>query len=295
MRAARCDARGMARVHPSEVEVDVSSPWRLVIVGALVFVACDPPAAPVAAPAGQEQRSDAGVAAPVAGKQGDAVAAAALPGFAPTTIGDTWTYQTGQTSPGVAMPGATSTDRIASGAQEGTRWVGRLVTEDAGNKAANSERSLIVTAAGVSPDIGTMTTSIGPVTTRTTSGVYLPTELTPGLRWSWTQALESPISTMEVAGSAEVIGTQRVTVPAGTFEAVVVRSEVKNHVVSKGGTIPPIDHVQRDESWYVRGLGLVKNVTQAGAGYRADKVLVRYSVHGAPSGQAPAQVATGAP
>ena len=272
----------MGRVHASEVEVDASSPWRLVIVGALVFVACDPPAPTEARQAGQAQRSDA-------------VAAAALPGFAPNTIGDTWTYQTSQTSPGVAMPGATSTDRIVSGAQEGTRWVGRLITEDAGNKAANSERSLILTAAGVSPDIGTMTTSIGPVTTSKSSGVYLPTELTPGLRWAWTQALESPISTMEVAGSAEVIGTQRVTVPAGTFEAVVVRSEVKNHVVSKGGTIPPIDHVQRDESWYVRGLGLVKNVTQTDAGYRADKLLVRYSVHGAPTGPAPAQLATGTP
>jgi len=267
----------MGRVHASEVEVDVSSPWRLMIVGALVFVACDPPRAVEAKQTAEQE----------------AKLTAALPGFAPTTIGDTWTYRTSQASPGLAMPGATSTDRIASGAQDGARWVGRIVSEDAVNKAANSERSLIVTAAGVSPDIGTMTTSIGPVTTSRTSGVYLPTELTPGLRWSWTQALDSPISTMEVVGSAEVIGAQRVTVPAGTFDAVVVRSEVKNHVISKGGAIPPIDHVQRDESWYVRGLGLVKSVTRAGADYRAEKELIRYSVHG--TGQAPGQLATGAP
>lgn len=249
------------RVHPSAVEVVTDSPWRLVIVGALVLVACDPIAAPPPA---------ATTPAPA--------------GFAPTSVGDSWTYHTSQTTPGLAMPAATATERISSGAQEGTRWSGRLITEDAGNPGANSERSLIVTPAGVSPDIGTMTTAIGPVTVIKTSGVFLPAELTPGLRWSWTQAIDSPISTMEVAGSGEVIGAEQVTVPAGTFAAVRVRSETRNHVIGKTGGIPPIDHVQRDESWYVRGLGLVKNVTQLGTGYRAEKVLVRYSVRGAPTG-----------
>lgn len=262
----------MGRVHPSEVEVSVDSPWRLVMIGALVLVTCDP--ATVPAQTGAET--------------------AARQGFAPATVGDSWTYRTTQSAPGLAMPGATTTDRIASGGQDGGRWVGRMVTEDAGNPAANSERSLIITPAGVSPDIGTMTTSIGPVTTVKTSGVFLPTDLTPGLRWAWTQSIDSPISTMEVRGSAEVVGTRTVTVPAGTFEAVVVRSEVKNHVVTKGGQVPPIEHVQRDESFYVRGLGLVKNGTLAGAGYSAEKVLLKYSVTGAPVGQ-PAQIAKGAP
>jgi hypothetical protein len=262
----------MGRVHPSEVEVEVDSPWRLVMIGALVLVVCDPVAAP----------------APKA----EVVAAGVRPGFAPATVGDSWTYRTTQSSPGLAMPGATSTDTIASG----DKGVFRLVTTDAGNPGANNERSLIITPAGVSPDIGVMTTSIGPVKTVKTSGVYLPTDLTPGLRWSWTQAIDSPISTMDVAGSAEVVGTQQVTVPAGTFEAVKIRSETKNHVVTKGGQIPAMDHVQHDESWYVRGLGLVRNVTRTAAGYSADKVLIQYSVQGAPVGQqAPKQVAKGAP
>jgi hypothetical protein len=259
----------MGKVHPSEVEVEVGSSWRLVIVGALVLVTCDPGAS-----------ADASVQ---------------LPGYAPNTVGDTWTYRTSQVAPGLAMPGATSTDRIVSGASAGSRWVGRLSSEDAANPGANSERSLIFEAGAVSPDIGTMTTSIGPVTTSKTGGVYLPAELTAGLRWSWTQTIDSPISTMEVVGSAEVVGATKVTVPAGTFEAVMVRSEVKNHMVSKTGTTPPIDHVQRDESYYVRGLGLVKNVTRAGAGYSAEKVLVRYSVQGAPAGGQAAQIAVGAP
>ena len=264
----------MGKVRPSEVEVDVGSPWRLVIVGALVLVTCDPGAAPAEADASAQVRS---------------------PGYAPNTVGDTWTYRTSQVAPGLVMPGATSTDRIVSGAPAGARWIGRMVSEDAANPGANSERSLILEAGAVSPDIGTMTTTIGPVTTVRSSGVYLPVDLTPGLRWSWTQTIDSPISTMDVAGSAEVVGAAKVTVPAGTFEAVMVRSEVVNHVVSKTGTIPPIDHVQRDESWYVRGLGLVKNVTRAGAGYSAEKVLVRYSVQGAPVGGQVAQIAVGAP
>jgi hypothetical protein len=262
----------VGRARASEVEVVEHSPWRLVIVGALVLVCCDPatrPAAVVEAPAED-------------------------PGFAPASVGDAWTYRTGQTSPGLVMPGATTTDRIVAGAREGGRFVGRVVSEDAGNPAANSERGLIVTPAGVSPDIGTMTTAIGPVTTLRSSGVFLPAQLPAGLRWTWTQTLESPISTMEVRGSAEVIGPEQVTVPAGSFAAVRVRSEVRNHVVTRGGTVPPIEHVQRDDSWYVRGLGLVKAVTTT-TGYSAEKVLVAYQVQGAPVGQGSPQIAVGAP
>lgn len=266
----------MARAHASEVVVEEANAWRLVLVGALVFVACD--AGPGPAPVGEA----------------GAVAAGKHP-YAPATVGDTWTYRTSQASPGLAMPGATATDTIVSGGASGSGWAGRLTTVDRGNPGANSERSLVITAAGVSPDIGTMTTSIGPVTTVKTGGVFLPVDLPAGLRWSWSQTIDSPISTMDVVGSAEVVGVQKVSVPAGTFEAVLVRSETKNHVVTRGGAVAPIDHVQRDESWYVRGLGLVKNLTHAGAGYSADKVLVAYSVQGAPAGQASAQIAGGAP
>jgi hypothetical protein len=282
-------------VHASEVEAEIDSPWRLVMIGALVLVTCDPMVAPTPGPtAPTGAPTDTAVAA-----TGTATVAAngtaARQGFAPTTVGDSWSYRTVQQAPGVAMPGANTTERIVSGGPVSGGWAGRIASEDADNKGANSERSLNVTAAGVSPDIGTMTTSIGPVTTVKTSGVFLPADLTPGLRWAWTQTIDSQLSAMEVAGSAAVVGIEKVTVPAGTFEAVRVRGEIKNHVNVKGGAVAPMDHVQHDESWYVRGLGLVKNVTRLASGYSSEKVLVRYSVAGAPVGGSTAQIATGAP
>jgi hypothetical protein len=239
----------MVRPRASDVEVHGQTTWRLVAVGAMVLVRCDP--------------------------------ARAGPGFSPMTVGDTWTYRTTQQA-SVPMPGATATERVVSTTQDGARRVARIVSEDASNPQAGSERSQVVTAAGVLPDVGTMTTAIGPVTTVRSEGVFLPAELTPGLRWTYAQELDSPISTMSVTGAGEVVGIESVRVPAGRFEAVRVRSEVRNHVVVKDGAVPPIDHVQRDECWYVRGLGLVRSVTES-EGYRAEKLLVAFAVRGAPA------------
>ena len=146
--------------------------------------------------------------------------------------------------------------------------------------AALSERDLVIAAAGVLPDIGTMTSGSGPVYTRETHGLYLPHALPVGLRWTWGQQLEMPGATLEVTGTAEVMAIERVTVPAGSFEAVRVHGEIFSRVQLAGS--PVLESVQRDASHWVRGVGLVQSIGLGPPDPQRAKVLVAYDVRGAP-------------
>ena len=198
-------------------------------------------------------------------------------GFMPATPGDVWDYCT--TQPG--QPPLHSRDRVLAARQQGDRWIARMCGEVPEYPAALSERDLVLTAAGVSPDIGTMTSAAGPVHTISTRGLYLPRTLPVGLRWAWSQQLEMSLATMEVTGTGEVVAIEQVTVPAGSFEAVLVYGEILSHVLlrSPAGS-PPIESVQRDVSYWVRGLGLVRSVS-VGPPEQREKMLVGYDVRGA--------------
>jgi hypothetical protein len=167
----------------------------------------------------------------------------------------------------------------------GEAWVARVRSEHAGNPAADSERSLIVTADGVSPDIGEMSTAIGPVRVLATHGVFLPRWLPAGRTWRWGQQLCTPLATMVVEGTAEAVGEQEVSVPAGRFRAMLVRGEIYSRVTMhepKGAAV--IEHRQRDEGLHVRGLGLVRHRTVGAQAQDLGKELVKFSVRGAPGG-----------
>ena len=233
--------------YASEVDLDVQGDWQLVTDGARVEV----------------------VQAPV------------LAGFMPATPGDVWEYRSTQQG----TPPLYSRERIVSASQRGGLWVARMCSEVDELAAALSERDLVIAAAGVLPDIGTMTSGSGPVYTRETRGLYLPHALPVGLRWTWAQQLEMPGATLEVTGAAEVVAIERVTVPAGSFEAVCVRGEIfsRVHLSSPAGS-PPIESVQRDSSHWVRGLGLVRSISLGPPDQQRVKLLVAYDVRGAPPG-----------
>lgn len=245
----------MGRGVDDTTELDAGSSWQLQVVGALVLVACDPP--PGTAPPGPEHP------------------------FAPAAVGDEWVYTISQQHPAVAMPGAEAIERILRAERAHGRLVARVRTELPGNPAATSERDLVITAEGVSPDIGSMLSAQGMVLVRSAAGIFLPRALTPGLTWQWSQEIEAPTSTMAVSATCEVVGEAQVQAPSGAFAAVHVRCVTRNlmrPLPVKGSPleIPPIDHAQTDDAYYVRGVGLVRSVTTMATGYRSEKLLVRY-------------------
>ena len=203
-------------------------------------------------------------------------------GYSPVSLGDVWVYSTRQ-GEGAALE---TCERVLAAGWVGEAWVARVRSECVGHPGADSERSVIVTAEGLSPDIGEMTTGIGPVRVLATHGVYLPRALRAGLRWAWGQRLITPLAEMAVEGTAEVVGEVAVTVPAGSFVAMLVRGEICSRVVMHAATVPAIEHRQLDDAWVVRGLGLVRHCSVGAAGQDCVKELCKYRVRGAPDGSA---------
>ncbi|HEY8380230.1 MAG TPA: hypothetical protein VIK91_27260 [Nannocystis sp.] len=244
----------MTQRRGSTTELDASHHWQLVVTGALAIVSCDPR---------------------------QASSQALTHRYQPTTVGDEWVYRISQSHPAVQLPTTESVERIVAVEQRGDRLVARVHAEFFGSR---SERDLVIGPLGVTPEIGDMTSSVGDVNAQVVEGVYLPRELSPGMRWDFRQQLNTPISKMSVSGTCQVVGD-------GEFQgmgAVHVRCETKNHVVTTMQGAPPqtIEHVQIEDNYYVRGLGLVRSVTTTPQGYRSEKVLVRWNVAGAPGGPA---------
>lgn len=248
----------MVQRRGSTTEVDAGGGWQLVVAGALVLVGCDP------RPAGPQAQAQAHP-------------------YAPASVGDEWVYAIPQSHPNVAMPTTESVERIVAVEQRGDRLVARVRSEFFG---ASSERDLVIGPPGVTPEIGGMTSSVGDVNARVAEGVYLPRALTAGMQWDWRQEIDTPASTMAVAGRCAVIGAAEFR----GLPAVHVRCETKNHMTTAVQGAPPqtIDHVQTEDNYYVRGLGLVRSVTTTPQGYRSEKVLVRWQVAGGPKMAGPA-------
>ena len=88
----------------------------------------------------------------------------------------------------------------------------------------------------------------------------------PGQTWG-SKSPSRDVSTFGVNGSAKVIGVQKVTVPAGTFDALVVRASLSQPGFRFGsGT---------RTSWFVAGKGLVKLVFRHGDGSVSTVVLLK--------------------
>jgi hypothetical protein len=260
----------MGKPRGSTTEIEATGGWQIHLVGALAIVACD-----------QRPHEPVGLQHP----------------YAPAHVGDEWVYGTGQLHPGMSdLPGTKSIERIVSVVEHAERLVARVRSESPGNPGASSERDLVIVGFGVSPEIGTMTTTVGPVTARVAEGVFLPRELTAGMSWNWRQEIDTPLSSMLVEARCEVVGPTQIGTPAGQFSAVHVRCSMVNHmrVAAKNMPIPPSEHAQTEDNYYVRGIGLVRSVTAADQGYTSEKVLLRYTVAGAPAAEKPA-IAAGSP
>jgi hypothetical protein len=79
---------------------------------------------------------------------------------------------------------------------------------------------------------------------------YLQNPLVPGFKWDWKG---QDTAHNEVTESSQVIGFEKVSVPAGKFRAMKVVSKVT------GGAA-----VMTKTYWYADGVGLIKTTTEAG-------------------------------
>lgn len=118
------------------------------------------------------------------------------------------------------------------------------------------------------------------------SGEYLPRDLAPGSRWQQKYAIamraaaparpgdvsRMPDTNASVTIDHEAVREESVTVPSGTYTAVVVKSHTEMKIDAMGGVAGAADlpGIEVDSTeWWVRGVGLVKAQTQMAAGYTA--------------------------
>jgi len=105
-------------------------------------------------------------------------------------------------------------------------------------------------------------------TTKSVSGEVMPKELKTGDKWTLRYDTELDMSSLKmpnvttmagyVEQTNEVIGEEKVSVPAGDFAAIKVRSDSFSHY-SVTAASPPTETKSTSFQWYVRGVGLVKN------------------------------------
>ncbi len=123
------------------------------------------------------------------------------------------------------------------------------------------------------------------VETTAASGEYLPRELAVGSVWQQSyNVLMKPTgaaragdlgATPDMHGvvtiNHQAVGEEQVTVPAGTYTAIKVKSSTTMKLDAvRGGLSAELPGIQVESmEWWVRGVGLVKAQMQMGAGYAA--------------------------
>lgn len=133
---------------------------------------------------------------------------------------------------------------------------------------------------GVLADAGPLSSAVGPVTTVSSEGLFLPDEAAPGLEWRAEVVYESPISKMYIQTRAAALRRESLEVPAGRFETLEIRVHTTSRVEMLGelSGIAPIEATQEERQHFALGVGLVLVTCQAGAGYRSSKVLTDFQV-----------------
>ncbi len=92
--------------------------------------------------------------------------------------------------------------------------------------------------------------------------MMLASKLDPGISWNWESADKKERETVKV------IGTEKVTVPVGTFEALIVQYE----------GVYPDGTAYIEKTWFVKGIGYVKAVNSRGD-QAETKELIEYKTN----------------
>lgn len=105
------------------------------------------------------------------------------------------------------------------------------------------------------------------VTTKSNTGLTIPTDPKPGDAWS--QITESVVEgggltvTQKVTLSSRAVGMESVTVPAGTFQALRIDGQMNGDVTYQDGN--KMQLTGTTSVWVVAGKGMVKSVSRMGS------------------------------
>ncbi len=128
------------------------------------------------------------------------------------------------------------------------------------------------------------------LTTSNATGITLPPDVQPGMKWpseiGVTGSLAEGSLSAQVAGSISTqfaaIGTETVTVPAGTFNAMKIEGTSTIKVAANyHGLSLPITSVVKTAFWFAPGVGWIKSTESgelAGTAVSAATELQSYSI-----------------
>jgi hypothetical protein len=199
--------------------------------------------------------------------------------YFPMRAGATWTYSTSDGVLSWSIGGASGSDTSASatmsisvaGASLETHWT------------CTSEGIVSYDFSSISaPGLGT----VASFDVTNTSGTWLPPAegLTPGASWSNSYTTSVTTSSggvsFDVTSTTDetwsVTGTETVSVPAGTFEALRVDGSA-TYTVSGSFPIPIPASSSQFTYWFAEGVGIVRFV-YSGEGYSSGGDLTAYSI-----------------
>jgi hypothetical protein len=201
----------------------------------------------------------------------------------PVVAGATWNYQMTGSVPAsftrtiTEVNGGSFTDQdiFDSGVTRTEKWnceAGNLIALDpVGSTSASVETSNLTSN----------------FQTSALTGVTLPASVTASDSWSQAISMTGTMITSGVSADSTsdtninctAIGTESVTVPAGTFDAMKVscQDSLTISVTTFGVTITPITLNFTTDSWYAPGIGWIQSLT-SGEGMNSTIVLVSYSI-----------------
>jgi hypothetical protein len=207
----------------------------------------------------------------------------------PVIQGATWTYK----STGSPTGDFTYTDIISE-----VREAGYTLTSEFTNVTRTQEweclpeglRALQFGGGGASASVSTQEMSAQFKTVDVT-GISLPKSIIPGIQWQYSLTMQG-VTAMPGDQQAESkgtfnstmqeIGTETVTVPAGTFEAVKFQSTSTMQVIAEfQGMQVPIVMNGSSIVWYAAGIGYIKSIENSdfgGTPYTATTELQSYSI-----------------
>jgi hypothetical protein len=201
----------------------------------------------------------------------------------PVAVGNSWNYDmTGTTTStftrsiqAVDSGGFTDQDVFSGGTTRTGKWncaAGALTNLDpVGDTTANVQFN------GHSSDF--QTTAL--------NGVTLPAHVAAGDTWNQTLSLHGSVSvngvsaesTSDTTIACTAAGTENVSVPAGSFDAMKVtcQDQITITVTTAGISVPTALSFTTD-SWYAPGVGWVKSVS-SGSSVNTTIVLTSYTLH----------------
>ncbi len=128
-------------------------------------------------------------------------------------------------------------------------------------------------------------------TTSDVTGITLPANITPGLQWTYGLNMQGTMATpsdqnAEANGSVSVVmqemGTESITVPAGTFNAAKIQATSTFDIMASfQGVGIPVKFTGTSILWYAPGVGLVKSVDNGdfgGSTFSATTELQSYNI-----------------